>query len=134
MLPLSYRLFFNEHLQLSGWFEYFNGLDYDEEMSRIELEKVRQKLRNKLKVEGNDYMKESPEELKILVHDHEFNIEKKLLQLTKNMRQAAEDIRQQREQIRVLDRKDEVDEELEGNSVFMSRNISTNDRTGRSSD
>ena len=33
----SYRLFFDEHLQLSGWFEYFNGIEYDEEMSKAEL-------------------------------------------------------------------------------------------------
>ena len=46
-------------------------------------------------------MKETPEELNILVNDYEFNIEKKLFRLAKNMKEAAKEIKNQREQIKL---------------------------------
>ena len=55
-------------------------------------------------------MKESPEEMKLVIEDHEFNIEKRLLGLAKEMGSEAEDIRHQRKQIQKMEEK-EVSEE-----------------------
>ena len=61
------------------------------------------RLRTKLKIEGNDEIEESPEELKLVVEDMEFNIEKKLLQLTQGMRETAFEIRGKRDLLKRSD-------------------------------
>lgn len=78
-------------------------------------------------------MQESAEEVRILVHDYEFSIEKKLLHLTRNMKETAEGIHYQREQIRRIEDKEGLEEQQEQeheqeeqSSFNYSRHLSTN--------
>ena len=65
-------------------------------------------------------MKESPEEMKLMIQDHEFNIEKRLLGLAKDMGNEAEDIRRRRKQIVKMEEKELSEETTNHYSISYS--------------
>jgi F0F1-type ATP synthase membrane subunit b/b' len=64
-------------------------MEVNEESSKTEMQKVRNKLRAKLKLQPQNRKGENMEELKLLKQDTERQIEKKLFHLTNGLRESS---------------------------------------------
>lgn len=85
----SFQIYFEEHPQLFGWFEYLNNVEIDDKKIKQELSDIRKKLREKLNL--NDRLDEdiSMEEIGNRIKDLETNMEHKLISLTDHMKSTV---------------------------------------------